>query len=188
MRSRLILLFFVGRYFVAFGFRPGPKPRSGDRSVGHRHTWQTKRMDHGTSTLPSREKASPRPWNCDCRSGSFGRKRNRYRLEAIKSLLPVQVQYDATVGKKNNASVSQYNVDMARYNLLRNQSDGLRMRQANLASQLAGAQSQLAVLPADNPQNPKRIADQNAEITRITQDQAAVNAEASSLNQALAAC
>lgn len=77
---------------------------------------------------------------------------------------------------------------MARYNLLRNQSDGLRMRQANLASQLAGAQSQLAVLPADNPQNPKRIADQNAEITRITQDQAAVNAEASSLNQALAAC
>jgi cell division protein FtsB len=107
-----------------------------------------------------------------------------YRLEAIKSLLAAQVQYDATVGKKNNATVSQYNTDMAQYNLLRDQFDELRTRHTPFPEHLAHAKAKLTPLHNEKPR-PKEIATQNAEVTRITQEQAAANAEATSLSQAL---
>jgi len=108
-----------------------------------------------------------------------------YRLEALKSLLSAQVQYDAVTGKKNSAELSQYNLDMARYNLLRNQLDSFRGRQAGTAGELATAQYQLTVLQAQSPPDEKKIQLQNAEIARLQGQQSALNSEVSSLSQAM---
>jgi hypothetical protein len=105
-----------------------------------------------------------------------------YRLEAIKSLLTAQVQYDAVTGKKNTVAISQYNADMAHFDRLRSQLDGLRSRQAVLGDQLAAARYQLALTPSADTAKTQLL---NAEITRIQSEQAAVDTETTSVSQAM---
>src|SRR5205823_3918429 len=52
-----------------------------------------------------------------------------YRLDALKSLLSFQVQYDPATGKKNAATLSQYQTDSARFNDLTARQDQLISRQ-----------------------------------------------------------
>jgi hypothetical protein len=108
-----------------------------------------------------------------------------YRLDAVKTLLTAQIQYDAVTGSKNKAAVNQYNTDMLRYNLLRGQQDRLRVEQASLANQLASAQYQLGILQAQTPQDPKKIQPLQAEIGRITGAKAGVDEEMNSLSQSI---
>jgi hypothetical protein len=108
-----------------------------------------------------------------------------YRLEAVKSLLTAQAQYDATIGKKNSAATSQFGTDVSRYNSLVTKRDRLLDDQASLAAQLAAAQYQLAVVQAQTPIDQTQVRLQQADVARITALKAAADAEITGLNQAI---
>ncbi len=110
-----------------------------------------------------------------------------YRLEALKTLFAAQIQYDATAGAKNRATASQYKVDIAHYNALRNQQDQLRARQAAFATELAAAQYKLSVLQAETPSDAAKIQLQQAEVARITAEKAGVDSELNSVTSAMGA-
>jgi hypothetical protein len=108
-----------------------------------------------------------------------------YRLEAIKTLLSVQAQYDAATGRKNSATVSQYQQDLSRFRDLTARRDQIINRQTELAGQLASAQYQLAVLQAQTPPDQQKIQIQTAEVSRITALKAATDSELTSATNSL---
>jgi hypothetical protein len=70
----------------------------------------------------------------------------RYLLEKNRAHDLGSVQYYANTGKKNRVIISQYNRDFQRYNSLIAQQDWLVTQKSLVASQLAAAHYQLAIL------------------------------------------
>jgi hypothetical protein len=110
-----------------------------------------------------------------------------YRLDAIKSLLSVQAQYDQATGKKNASSISQYQHDLTRVNELTAQQDQLVGQQAAAAGDLATAQYQLTVLQAQAPPDQQKIQLQAAEVARATALKAAVDTRLATLKTTISA-
>ncbi|MGI8742478.1 MAG: hypothetical protein ACR2NN_07885 [Bryobacteraceae bacterium] len=108
-----------------------------------------------------------------------------YRLDALKTLLSAQVQYDAAAGKKNSTALSQYSTDISRFNQLRDKQQQLMARQAALGGQLARAQAELSILQAQAQPDQGKIQLKNAEITQISGQKGAVDTELTSLSSAI---
>jgi hypothetical protein len=103
------------------------------------------------------------------------------RLNSVRSMLSGQVSYDASIGANNGGKVTQYNSDLRRYDSLRNQRDGVRLRQQTLQTQLSNADANLIVVQGQQPQDPARVAEANAQVKRLTDQKAAVDSEYSEL-------
>jgi mevalonate pyrophosphate decarboxylase len=111
---------------------------------------------------------------------------NGIRMEALKTLFSAQIQYDQTVGIKNQESLQQFTGDQSRYNRLRARQDEVRTEQVETARQLAEAQFTLDRLKAEKGSETE-INIQAAKVNQFTSDKAALDAESSSIAGAIAA-
>ena len=114
-----------------------------------------------------------------------------FRIDALKTLLSGQIQFDQALGTNNSASLSQFNTDNARFNQLRARQDQLRILQTDAAGKLAAAQFDLDQLKAkQNPNQPDQqldvqIKQAQAKVSELTAEKAAVDAEATATASAL---
>lgn len=108
-----------------------------------------------------------------------------YRLDALKTLLSAQVQFDQVKGKQNSATLSKYQTEVSRYNALIQRHDQLAARQTEAAVQQAAAEYQLEVLKAQSPPDQQKVQIQTAEVARLKANKAAIDAEATSVTTAI---
>ena len=107
------------------------------------------------------------------------------RIDALKTLLTAQAQYDQAAGVKNSAAMSQYKLDAERYNRLRTQLDDLRGKQAAKDGQLAAAQFELDTLNAQKSPDPTKVAEQTAVVARLKAEKTALDDEYQSISSSL---
>jgi hypothetical protein len=107
------------------------------------------------------------------------------RIDALRTLLTAQAQYDQAAGVKNSTARSQYKIDAERYNRLRTQLDDLRGKQAAKDGQLAAAQFELDTLNAQKSPDPTKVADQTAVVARLKAEKTALDDEYQSISSSL---
>jgi hypothetical protein len=114
-----------------------------------------------------------------------------FRIDALKTLISGQVQFDQSIGAKNSASLGQFNTDFSRFNQLRARQDQLRVLQTDAASKLAVAQFDLSQLQAkQNPNQPDaqldgQVKQAQAKVSEMTATKAALDTEASATASAI---
>ncbi len=107
------------------------------------------------------------------------------RASALQTLLSGSVSFDAALGAKNRAAVTQFNSQVAQYNALYSQRAVYMAQQAAVTGALAAAQIQLQTLQAASPPDTQAIAQQQNLIAQLTAQNTMLSSEITSLDSVI---
>jgi hypothetical protein len=107
------------------------------------------------------------------------------RASALQTLFSGSVSFDAALGAKNRAAVTQFNSQVAQYNALYSQRAVYMAQQAAVTGALAAAQIQLQTLQAASPPAAQAIAQQQNLISQLTAQNTMLSSEITSLDSVI---
>jgi hypothetical protein len=107
------------------------------------------------------------------------------RASALQTLFSGSVSFDAALGAKNRAAVTQFNSQVAQYNALYSQRAVYMAQQAAVTGALAAAQIQLQTLQAASPPATQAIAQQQNLISQLTAQNTMLSSEITSLDSVI---